>query len=96
MISDYEKKRLRKRERPLPVTNPPKDPSGSQAMRDEAVRKRGTRGAKLARIFAKPEQLSVEDNDIVVNPRGETTIQRAEREAKEARKAADEAKRRAG
>jgi hypothetical protein len=68
--------------------------SYSQNMRDELARKREGRGGKLARVFARPEQVVRDDKgNIIINPRGETTLQRAQREAKEARRAADEAKR---
>lgn len=69
--------------------------SYSQNMRDELDRKRQGRGGKLARIFASPAQLSKTAEGIVIAPRGETTLQKAEREAKEARKLADEARARA-
>ena len=60
----------------------------------EEKRSRGPRGAKLARVYAKPEQVERDaSGNIVINPPGETTLARAQREAKEARKAADEAKR---
>jgi hypothetical protein len=98
-ISDYERDRRRRRERPLPVTNPPKDPAGSQRMRDELARKRTTRDGKLARVFASPAQVSRTAEGIVIAPRGETTLEAAQREAeaaqreaKEARAAAEEAK----
>lgn len=69
--------------------------SYSQNMRDELARKRATPNNKLRRIFAKPEQVEREGDNIVINPPNEDALARAEREAKEARKAADEAKARA-
>lgn len=60
-------------------------------MRDELARKREGRGGKLARIYAKPEQLTRKGDDIHIAPPGEDALDRAKREAKEARKAADEA-----
>jgi hypothetical protein len=95
-ISDYEKDRLRKRERPLPVTAAPKDPAGSNALRDELARKRQTRDGKLARVFADPSQVTKQGVVIVVDAPGvDPVIAQAEREAKEARRLADEARRRA-
>lgn len=71
---------------------------GAALRRDfQGKRTDGTRGAKQARVFAKPEQVERDEHgNIVVNPPGEDSLARAAREAKEARKAADEAKARAG
>jgi hypothetical protein len=69
---------------------------GDALRRDfQAKRTGGTRGAKLARVFAKPEQVerAANGDDIVINPPGEDALARAAREAKEARKLADEARR---
>lgn len=66
--------------------------SYSQNMRDELARKREGRGGKLARVFASPSQVERSGTDLIINPPGETTLQAAEREAKEARKLADEAR----
>lgn len=67
----------------------------------EGKRSTGQRAAKLARIYAKPEQLTDAGDDgfgkkrIIVNPPGEDprdrAIRIAEEEAKEARRLADEA-----
>jgi hypothetical protein len=65
--------------------------SYSQNLRDELARKRQTRGAKLARVFAKPSQVERDGSNIVINPRGEDKLARLEREAREARAAADKA-----
>jgi len=65
----------------------------SQNMRDELARKREGRGGKLARVFAKPEQVTRDSSgNIVINPPGEDALARAQREAREARAAADVAK----
>jgi hypothetical protein len=70
---------------------------GDALRRDFQGKRTGsTRGAKLARVLAKPEQVEREGGSIVINPPGEDALARAEREAKEARKLADEAKKRAG
>lgn len=62
----------------------------------QAKRTGGTRGAKLARVFAKPGQVERDGSgSIVVNPPGEDALARAAREAREARRAADEARARA-
>jgi len=62
----------------------------------EGKRSCGSRGAKTARVFAKPEQVERDEHgNIVINPRGEDALTKARREAKEARAAADEARRRA-
>ena len=67
---------------------------GDALRRDyEGKRTGGTRGAKLARVFAKPEQVEREDGDIVINPPGEDALAKAAREARELRAAADAAKR---
>ncbi|MHB8240682.1 MAG: hypothetical protein ACYDHN_01705 [Solirubrobacteraceae bacterium] len=59
----------------------------------ETKRSRGPRAAKLARVYAKPEQVERDEHgDIVINPPGEDALDRAQREAMEARKLADEAR----
>lgn len=64
--------------------------SYSQNMRDELARKRGGREGKLARVFAKPAQVERDSSgNIVINPPGEDALARAQREAREARAAAD-------
>lgn len=62
-------------------------------IREGFKNRRGNRDAKLARIFAKPEQVTRTNDGIVVAPRGETSLQKAEREAKETRALADNARR---
>lgn len=55
--------------------------------------KRSQRDAKLARILARPEQVERdEQGNIVINPSGEDALAKAEREAREARAAADAAR----
>jgi hypothetical protein len=67
----------------------------SDALRHDFQSKRagGTRGAKLARVFAKPEQVERQGGNIVITPPGEDALARAAREARELRAAADAAKR---
>lgn len=69
----------------------------NEALRENLKAKKSgaIRAAKLNRIFAKPGQVVKQGDDIVINPPGEDALARAAREAKEARKLADEAKARA-
>jgi ribulose 1,5-bisphosphate carboxylase large subunit-like protein len=66
-------------------------------LRDDLARQRQNRHAKLARIFARPGQLTKSGSQITVHPRGEDPGDRIVREAREAataaRAAADAAKR---
>ena len=64
----------------------------SQNMRDNLAAKRQTRDGKLRRVFASPAQVSSTNEGIVIAPRGETYLEKDQREAKEARAAADGAK----
>jgi hypothetical protein len=57
--------------------------------------RRQVRDNKLARVYAKPEQLTKKGEDIFIAPPGETVLAKAQREAKEARALADEARSRA-
>ena len=66
--------------------------SNSDILRENLKAKRQTRDNKLARVFASPAQVSRTAEGIVIAPRGETTLEAAQREAKEARKLADDAK----
>lgn len=76
-----------------PVTYPPNSQM-NQALRSALRNVSGTRGAKLARIFANPEQVEKDEHgNIVINPR-EDALARAAREAREARAEAEAAKRR--
>jgi hypothetical protein len=64
----------------------------------EGKRSRGARGTKLARVYAKPEQVERDEhgNIVVSPPGGEDALDKAAREAREARAAAEEAKARGG
>jgi glutathione synthase/RimK-type ligase-like ATP-grasp enzyme len=66
--------------------------SYSDILRDNLKTKRQTRDGKLARICAKPEQLTRRGADIHIAPPGETLLESAQREAKEARRKADDIK----
>lgn len=61
-------------------------------IREGFKNRRGNRDAKLRRIFATPAQVSRTTEGIVIAPRGETLLEAAQREAKEARAEADKAK----
>lgn len=74
------------------MTYPPNSQM-NQALRSALCHVSGTRGAKLARIFAKPEQVERDEHgNIVINPPAEDSLARATREAREVRKLADEAR----
>ncbi len=98
MISDYEADRKRKRAAVVPkqptAREPVPDSPINTAMREQLGRSRQTRDAKMARVFAKPAQVTRSGNDIIVRPpsRRESPVQEAKREATAARKRADTAK----
>jgi hypothetical protein len=92
MISDYEQERKDKKAAPAPRIPRPSDPSRSDGLRAAFTSGRQEKDNKMRRIFASPAQVSRTEEGIVIGPRGETTLEKAQREAKEARRLADEAR----